>query len=384
MTDGEGFADVKLTIGTPTSAKIEAPGALTTIFQEFTPQPWMSQLEWAVIKESAKADIPGYAADKPVVLVYLAPDPGAGSYCALADGVALTVEGHPEAKITYHAGTKPFGPTTDTVSTVSGIATITGLAAGTKVSIKGTKTGCNVLPSTSPGGVPLEAGAVSIATLLVEEGTIPSCGSPPHIKLGGTVTTRELDGSTGTPLAGVDIAWSGCPGTTVKTATDGTWQAYFTQDMPTDQRYTLAGYITVDTIEAPWPFSYPTLNNAMRNKTVWATPELMPGFDDTHGFVSMGIGAPKTGACSALDGITFTVKGHPDAKIVYTNGEPPKAVAGATSTAKRGSAYISGLVPGTFSAADITAAKTGCTLTPAQGKVKTGGGELSLFSFTMK
>ena len=124
---------------------------------------------------------------------------------------------------------------------------------------------------------------------------------------------------------------------------------------------------------------------SIRKRDTWLTTDLMPGFDDTHGYISLGIGHPATGPCSKADGVTISVKGQPDAKVVYTIGEPPKSTGG-TSTSTRGSAYISGLKPGILAAGDVTATKAGCTLTApiGAGRAKIVAGELTLYSFLMK
>lgn len=377
-TDDEGYAIYKLTVGQPNAFKLEGNGWLPTQWYEFTPQSYTRAPTLLVV--SNEATIPGFAPDKGVILVDVAgSDTGA---CNTSDGVTLSVDGYPDAVVTYYGSVKPYAPIPDATSTsTSGIASIAGIPPGTKVTVKGTKTGCDVALMSAPGTVMVDKGVVSRTQMLVRD-PLPSCGAPPWVLLEGTITTRMTDGTVGPVVPDVSITWSGCPGVTAKTGVDGVFHAWVSEYLPNGRRFEKAGYLTTHTSEQAWPQSYASLDLALREETVWKP--LMPGFDSTHATVLIGISAPKTGSCVGGDNISIAVTGHPEAKVQYLDyatGEPPKPVAG-TKTTKRGLALITGLSAGELTDANITATREGCKYT-MKGSVDTGRAKLEAGTFTI-
>jgi len=377
VTDGEGYAILKLPIGKPNSLRFDAAGWLPTRWHELTPEAWSSEPTFTIMATDSAKELPGFAADKGVILVDIAAS-SAGT-CFSNDGVAITVKDHPEAVVTYHAASSPFAPVKDaTGTTPSGLVSIAGLATGTKVTLVGTKKDCEVVPYATPGTILVEAGVVSRTQMMVRQ-PLPSCGPGPWVLLGGATTTRETTGMTGTAIPDVDISFSACPGVSVKTDSAGKWQAWVGANMPAARRFQKDGFFVTNLSEQGWPQDYEKLDLAIRNTTTWSP--LMPGVDTTHGYVLVGISAPKTGDCIGPEGVTITVKDHPDAKVLYMDGEPPKAVTG-TVTTKRGLAYISGLKPGELLPGQITGAREGCTYS-LDGSVDTGKARLEAGALTI-
>lgn len=378
VTDEEGYAILKLTIGQPGSIRLEADGWIGTRTFDVTPQKWSETPFLSLIAPEAKPQLPGYAEGKGIILVDVSSAAGSLT-CTSPDAVKVTVEGHPEAVITYHQASTPYGPMTGaTETTPSGIASISGIAPGTKVTIKGEKAGCDVVINAAPGTVTVDPGIVSRASLIVRDPYV-SCGSPPWILLEGATTEREPAGTVGATIPDVALTLSGCPGVSTKTATDGLWHAWVSQNLPTSRRYEKPDYITTHSTEQAWPIDYSGLNLALRKTSVWKP--LLPGFDSTHAFMAIAIGAPKTGTCAGGQSVAIAIKGHPDAKVIYVDGDPPKDSGGKVTT-KRGLVYVSGLTPGDFTDENITATREGCTYT-LKGDLDSGRAKLEAGAFTI-
>lgn len=378
VTDSEGYARLRLTVGAVNSLRFDAPGWLPTRWHELTPQAWSDAPTFTIMAKESAAELPGFAADKGVILVDVSA--AAAGTCFSNDGVALRVKDHPEAVVTYHAASAPFAPVKDaTGTTPSGLVSIAGIAPGTKVTLEGTKTDCEVVPYASPGTILVEAGVVSRTQMMVRQ-PLPSCGPAPWVLLAGHTTTRETTGAAGTPIADVNVSLSACPGVTAKSDTTGLWQAWVSLNMPSGRRFEKDGFFVTLSSEQAWPQDYDKVDLAIREKTTWTS--LMPGVDATHGYVLVGINAPKTGDCIGADGVTIAVKDHPDAKVRYVDGEPPKEVAGGTATTKRGLAYISGLKPGDLLKGQITGAREGCTYS-LDGSLDTGNAKLEAGALTI-
>ena len=108
--------------------------------------------------------IPGFGADKTAIIVGITSRSGATGVCAAGDKVALSVAGHPEAIVTYFGGSgvpQPVAGATETTKT--GLATITGLADGTLLTVTANKAGCTATGKygSFTGRVKVENGAAA-------------------------------------------------------------------------------------------------------------------------------------------------------------------------------------------------------------------------------
>ncbi len=354
QTDAEGYVVLKMTVDKPFSLRFDPPSAthLPTRWPEETLRPWSESTAYFVFDAAVKPQLPPI--DKGVVFVQVS---GSVVGSCGAEEVKLAVKDHPEAVIKYHGALKPFAvDDTLTATSSTGVATITGLAAGTKVTIIGTKTGCDVVQAVDPGTVVVEANTVSLASLLARE-PHPSCGSGPWNLVGGTTTERMLDGTKGLPLEGVKVTFDACPGTTATTDKDGHWQVWMSSKMPTFRNLALTGYIPAVGNELAFAYEVDTVDNALRKADTWKP--LMPGWDDTKGYAALSVAVPKTGPCSDVAGVTLAIKDMPGAKIHYLDGDPPTPTTG-TVTTKKGFAYASGLTPGIAAPGTFTGTKAGC------------------------
>lgn len=92
---------------------------------------------------------------------------------------------------------------------------------------------------------------------------------------------------------------------------------------------------------------------------------IFTGWDDSQGYVLVLVAAQaEGGACGSPQGITLSLKGHPEIKPVYmkdvTSADPTlTSTVGITNT--QGGAVFGPLPPGTY---EVDGAKIGCTIGP--------------------
>jgi hypothetical protein len=121
--------------------------------------------------------VPNYDKTKPLVLVDARLDTGTnhdgGANCDDPSDIAFSVDGHPEAVVTYYtSGSIPSAIPGATGTSEAGLASITGIDVSiSPISITGTKTGCTVsfVKNGSTGEIPLENAYVSIAAAYLRD-----------------------------------------------------------------------------------------------------------------------------------------------------------------------------------------------------------------------
>ena len=88
----------------------------------------------------------------------------------------------------------------------------------------------------------------------------------------------------------------------------------------------------------------------------------LPGWSSSQGyfFVAVGHTTADAGACSTNDGVTVSVKGHPEIKAVYADTTTSISTT-LTSTGTVGIAALGPIPPGTY---EVDGTKTGCTVAP--------------------
>ena len=119
--------------------------------------------------------VPNYDTTKPLIFIDVRLDtgtthPDGGPNCNDVSGVSFSVDGHPEAQITYYSADAVPQPVSGAMATSGGAASITGIdVASSPVTITGTKPGCTVafsggaVAAAATGKIPLEDAYVSIA-----------------------------------------------------------------------------------------------------------------------------------------------------------------------------------------------------------------------------
>jgi hypothetical protein len=120
---------------------------------------------------------PGFDASKAHVFMRITATPSLAAPCNAADGIVVTVPGHPEAVVRYVLlASNTLSVSTGATATVVGGSTgltfvaIEGITPGAPVEISGTKAGCGInakiRPLNDTGKVPLAAGRVAAISFL--------------------------------------------------------------------------------------------------------------------------------------------------------------------------------------------------------------------------
>lgn len=206
---------------------------------------------------------------------------------------------------------------------------------------------------------------------------LPTCGAPPYVTLGIVVRAASAGGN-GAVIAGAKLTTSLCPGTLRLSGDDGVIRGRVSKGVPFFARFEATSYVPTliseqqfdadkDPIVAPLP---PSLFTA-----------LVPGYDATKAAIVVGVTKDGgSGPCAALDGVSFQVEGHPEAKVTYFTADAIPAATTGTTTTLAGRAVITGLpnVP----LVTLTGTKTGCTVTflkaPYTGRAPLEAGFLTL------
>jgi hypothetical protein len=185
-----------------------------------------------------------------------------------------------------------------------------------------------------------------------------SCAGPSHV-FSGTIT----DITTHMPIAGASVQFVPCDATRVTSDATGA----FSTTVPVE----LAGYARIDATGYLTALGQELVSNGDQTGTpVEAIPSALaplglPNFDATTATISIDaieVASGASGSCASVDGVTFTVMGHPEAQVAYYVGMQPTPVPTATTSA--GKAVISHLVPtSAVEFVTIVGSKAGCNLT---------------------
>lgn len=191
------------------------------------------------------------------------------------------------------------------------------------------------------------------------------CGGEPRVHATGRITSfSAMD----TGVVGAHLTADLCPGVDIVTDATGHFEADFAQGMAFNGKITATGFlperageqnlsadIVADAEMFPMVLSALLPHWGADRPTVLAIavrgdqPPLPDG----------GVG----GACDGVDGVTFSVTGHPEAVVTYYSGTTaPTPDASLTATGPNGVAEISGLAataPG--APITLTASKAGCS-----------------------
>ncbi len=225
------------------------------------------------------------------------------------------------------------------------------------------------------------SGDSSDAGTMEELRTADVCGDGPWVTLGILVVQLDLgnlDGST--PLPGASFTSPLCPGL-VKTSDEaGLIEGLVSKDVPFYGRLQAQGYVSELAPEEI--FDADSTGNKVEMLSSFLEGIVFPGID--AGSTVIVIAAQKlqddAGACSSLDGITFSVPNHPEATVYYLSADAIPKLTDAGVTSSRGLAAITGLAGGQLVTLD--AGKPGCTVVfvhgPLTGRVPLETGFASL------
>jgi hypothetical protein len=224
-------------------------------------------------------------------------------------------------------------------------------------------------------------GDASDAGMVEELRSADVCGDAPWVTLGiivVQVNLGSLDAST--PLPGASFTSPLCPGVVKTSDEDGAITGLVSKDVPFYGRLQAPGYVSELAPEEIFDADVTGIKVEMLSSFLEGV--FFPALD--AGSTVIVIAAQKTqddaGACSSLDGIDFSVPGHPEAQVYYLSSDtiPKLTDAGVTST--RGLAAIAGLSGGQLVTLD--AGKPGCHVVfvhgPLTGRVPLENGFASL------
>jgi hypothetical protein len=91
---------------------------------------------------------------------------------------------------------------------------------------------------------------------------------------------------------------------------------------------------------------------------------ILTGWDDAQGYIAVVASddGSDAGACATADGVTLSVKGHPEIHATYLKDQQT-ADPSLTVTSSFGGAVLGPIPPGTY---EVDGAKTGCTSSPTK------------------
>jgi len=187
-----------------------------------------------------------------------------------------------------------------------------------------------------------------------------SCGSPPYVTLGIVAVGLTLDNPDGAPMPGAQFTSPLCPHVVHYADDAGVIEGQVSANTPFYGRLAAQGYIASLVPEE-------LVDADSTGHRIPMIPQLIegvlfPGLDAGGSaaiIVSLQTTTDDAGACSALDGVTVSVPGHPEATVTYfSNGSLPTPVPDAGATTARGLAGITGLAPGQL--VTLAGTKAGC------------------------
>ncbi|MDB4996214.1 MAG: hypothetical protein JWM74_3646 [Myxococcaceae bacterium] len=210
--------------------------------------------------------------------------------------------------------------------------------------------------------------------------SLAACGTAPHVKVDITVVGASLS-DTPPRVPGAVFASPMCPEITLTTDADGKIAGLIQKGLPFYGRFEAPGWANTMIPEQLFEADTPGLVVTLPPSLLGA---LIPGFGpDTSAIFVNGFKEGK-GACAALDGISFTVTSHPEAKVIYFSTDSiPTPVDGATATTAGGRAAINGL---TLAEGEIVVTvegvKAGCAVSfkkdTSTGRLPLGKGAITI------
>jgi len=187
-----------------------------------------------------------------------------------------------------------------------------------------------------------------------------SCGSPPYVTLGIVAVGLTVDNPDGAPLPGAKFTSPLCPSVVHYADDAGVIEGLVSANTPFYGRLASQGYISElvpeELVDAD------STGHRIPMIPSFIEGVMFPGFDAGGSaaiLVSMTTTTGDGGACSAVDGVTITVPGHPEATVTYFSTDTiPAPVPDGGATTTRGLAAVEGLAPGQL--VTLAATKAGC------------------------
>lgn len=375
---GHGTARISTSIS-PRSVKIVAgDGFLPSLYAEQAVVAGKTERSFFVLPE-AFTTLPGsvWNPARGVVLVQIGSDEASG-ICAAKDGVTLSVKNHPELVVHYLDAATQIG--TATATTPYGFALIGDAPPGEKLEIVANKPQCNArtLDAAGIGLAPIEAGVVSIVKATLSDPVDgPKCGAGPFVTMTGGVFQRHASDYSVASVDGATATFSNCAGVTATTRADGTFAVQMTTGATFDLTLTKSGFIPLRFAEMN---AGTTRLSGILSMRADDWKPLQPGWSDSGVSLFVTVEPRGKGPCASADGVSFTVKDHPEAVAHYLDlSIPPAESAGATATI-RGYAELTGLTAGRYEIVATTnkACKVSTTRGGLTGSINAAVGHLNV------
>jgi hypothetical protein len=197
---------------------------------------------------------------------------------------------------------------------------------------------------------------------------VPSCGLPPYQPV--HLMVRDVMSSAGEPrgLAGAAISFKHCPGARFTTASDGRLTVQVSRDAETWIRFEADGYV-------PWLLGEVAVTESFPSTPVVATlvpmrlaASVVPPFRGEAALVYLQVQmgrATAPEACRSPAGVTFVVKDHPEATVLYRATGSNAGYSRAVATGEEGVALVVGLPP--LPSVEVMASKPDCPYQLAYG-----------------
>jgi hypothetical protein len=230
--------------------------------------------------------------------------------------------------------------------------------------VSGGKVTVNLGPDADATAAGDDAATDGAAPDAVEELTVgDACGDAPYVTLGIYVVGLELDNLDGAPLQGAAFTSPLCPGLVKYSDEGGNILGQISRDTPFYGRLQAQNYVSELAPEEI--FDADSTGHKIDMIPTLVASVLLPTFDASSE-TAIVIAVQKAaggdgGACSAYDGITFTVPGHPEAVITYfSTGTIPQPIPDGSATTTEGIAAITGLASGQL--VTLAGTKPGCNV----------------------
>lgn len=246
--------------------------------------------------------------------------------------------------------------------TVACVAPATLLAVAACVS--GAKATANQKPDADATASGNDGGVDGAEPDAVEELTVgDACGDAPYVTLGIYVVGLELDNLDGSPLQGAAFTSPLCPSLVKYSDEGGNILGQVSRDTPFYGRLQAQNYVSELAPEEI--FDADSTGHKIDMIPTLVASVLLPTFDASSETAIIVAVEKATGddggACSAYDGITFTVPEHPEAVITYFSaGTIPQPIPDGGATTTEGIAAITGLASGQL--VTLQGTKPGCNV----------------------
>jgi hypothetical protein len=229
--------------------------------------------------------------------------------------------------------------------------------------VSGGKVTVNLQPDAdSAVGAGEGGGDASEADAVEELSVADQCGPEPWVNLGIVVVALSLGNLDGSPLPGAQFTSPLCPSLVKYSDEGGNILGQVSKDTPFYGRLQAQNYISELAPEEI--FDADSTGHKIDMIPTLIASVLLPTFDASSETAIVVAGqkvVDDAGPCSTLDGVTYSVPGHPEAVITYFSADTiPQPIPDGGATTTEGIAAITGLATGQL--VTLQGTKPGCSV----------------------